>query len=111
LSLLRFIHDQFSAKEIVNSSQLIKIFKLNYPDKIYYLDAEPMVLMQRLIAREDASKSSKNMEVHETLDALTRMSSVYNQILEDASADIERIDANSFEKLDMEFEKLRKEYL
>ncbi len=111
LSLLNCIHDKFSKKNVISSDDLSQIFGIDYPDKIYYLNAKPKVLIQRLMQRETNSKSSNNIEEHETFEALSKMLPVYEKILKDIKSVIIQIDANNFENLDRAFIDLEREYL
>ncbi len=111
LSYLYFIHKQFSSGDIISTDKLSQLFNIGLPDKIYYLDAKPEVLMQRLKQRESRTGNTGNMEAHETVKAFEKMQPVYKLILDNANTEIENINANSFKNLDKTYNELQKEFL
>ena len=102
--LLNFIHEKFSKKGIITIPELEQIFNIGTPDKIYYLDAKPEILMQRLITRQS------NLEAHETQKAFEKMIPVYYRTINSIDADMKIIDASSYKSLDMLFRQIISAY-
>jgi deoxyadenosine/deoxycytidine kinase len=89
-SLLQFIHHVFG-KAFPTLEELKTIFSCELPDKIYFLDASPSILLSRLSDR-------KQKEHHEEISALTHMREHYLSYLRKVE-NVTIIDANDFENL------------
>lgn len=102
-AIFNFMYQWFSVGKKFNISELKQLFKIDLPDKIYYLKAEPETLTERLTIR-------KKLEAHETKTTFERLAPFYNQLFTEVKTEIEILPANSIKDLDEAFIKLKDVY-
>ncbi|WP_343667588.1 hypothetical protein [Chitinophaga sp.] len=78
---------------------LSEIFKAALPDKIFFLKADPALLLSRISARKVA-------EPHEQLPVLTLLDKTYDSLFAGIPERVEYIDASHFEQLDKFYDTL-----
>ena len=102
LEIFTFIHDTFK-RTAVPDGQIKQLFKVDLPDKIFFLKAAPGILFSRIASRKVA-------EPHEKLLVLTLLDKTYDALFESISEQyktpIEYIDASQFETLDKFYDRL-----
>jgi thymidylate kinase len=95
--LFQFIFEFFKEKTAPAIADMERIFRVNLPDSIYFLQAPAEILFNRLSSR-------KQMEPHETLSTLTKLNDVYESDLQLIAhyyhVPVTFIDASSFDSLD-----------
>lgn len=69
-NLMNFIYDFFYIKEGFRFSKLKTLFKLELPDKIYFLQAKAEILYDRI-------KHRKRKEAHESIEVFRKLNSAY----------------------------------
>ena len=93
-NLKMFIYTWFHIESKTNVEELSQLFKVELPQKIYYLQAQPNVLFDRI-------KERKELEAHESVEVFEVLDKSYIELFKSLSqTDIEIIDANLFENLD-----------
>jgi len=102
LEIFAFIRDTFK-NSVAPDGQLKQLFKVDLPDKIFFLKAAPEILFDRIASRKVA-------EPHEQLQVLALLDKTYDVLFESISAQyktpIEYIDASRFEMLDSFYDRL-----
>lgn len=102
LEIFTFIHDTFK-RSVVPDEQLKQLFKVELPDKIFFLKAAPEILFDRIASRKVA-------EPHEKLQVMALLDKTYDVLFEGISGQyktpIEYIDASRFEALDEFYNRL-----
>ena len=102
-SILSFIHDWFAIQKKLGTEDLKKIFKVDLPDKIIYLSASAVTLMERL-------KSRNILEAHESVEVLNKLIPVYEEVLRNSKVNTEIVDAESFMNLDLAFVRIKHDH-
>ncbi len=102
-AFLNFIHNQFTVNKKYSIIHLQELFGIQLPDKIFYLSANPKILMQRLLDREI-------LEAHESVDVFKKLIPVYESVLKESGVEITYINANNFENLNIAFKELKEIY-
>ena len=98
--IFAFIYDYFAIKKTPFIEFYINIFKVDLPDKIYFLDGDATVFYHRIISRNF-------IEPHEKVDVLQMLISAYSQLLNSIkNVSIVRINANEFSALEVFYLKL-----
>lgn len=107
LAIFKFIKT-FFARKTSPDAETEKIFKTSVPDQIFFLKADPEILMERISSREV-------IEAHEKLDVLSVLDSTYDSLFKRIASEhnttIENIDATSFESLDAFYARLKSEII
>ncbi|OQA98761.1 MAG: thymidylate kinase [Bacteroidetes bacterium ADurb.Bin217] len=99
-NLKQFIYTWFYRESKTSIEQLKHLFKVELPHKIFYLQAQPKVLFDRI-------KGRKELEAHESIEVFEVLDSLYLELFKRLhQIDIEIIDANFFENLDSFKEKI-----
>ena len=95
-TLVKFIYRYFFIEKKLDIDSQKELFGVNLPNKIFYLKADPEILMERLSGR-------KIFEAHESLATLKMLDETYKIFFEKLSLKnhtlLNIIDANSFESL------------
>ncbi|MDJ1505910.1 hypothetical protein [Xanthocytophaga agilis] len=106
-TLFTFIHDCFK-DATVPDEKLRALFKTSLPDEIYFLKAEPGVLLNRIASR-------KVSEPHEQLQILALFDKIYDSLFDAVAIRhktvVEYIHASQFESLDRFYGRLVNEIL
>lgn len=102
-SFINYIYNWFFIEKKFDLIDLKKLFAIELPDKIFYLKADPEILMERLGNR-------KIFEAHESKSAFEQLSPFYDGVFKDLEVDIELLAANTPENLNAAFEKLKVKY-
>ncbi len=102
--ILLFMYQWFYMEKKFQSNQLNELFLIDLPDKIYYLKADPEILIERI-------KRRKTLELHETPDALDILIPEFDRVIERAEAPVEKVNANEVRNLDDIYEHLSKNYV
>lgn len=102
-SLLNYIRERFFVQQKYGLNDLKSLYNIELPDKIYFLSANPEILAQRFADR-------KIREIHETQEVMRQLTPLYDVVLKQTPTEQEIIDANSYEKLDEAFEKIKTNY-
>lgn len=95
-NLKQFIYTWFHIELKTSIDELSQLFKVELPQKIYYLQAQPKVLFDRVKVR-------KELEAHESVEVFEVLDNMYMQLFKSLHVSktyIEIIDANLFENLD-----------
>ncbi len=91
-----FIYNWFFIDKKLTINDLIELFEVKLPDKIYYLKADAEVLFQRIFNR-------KIREAHETVDILNKLGQGYDRLFIDINKShpnlVEIIDAGCISSL------------
>jgi thymidylate kinase len=107
LEIFTFIRDTFK-RTAVPDGQIKQVFKVDLPDKIFFLKAAPEILFDRIASR-------KISEPHEKLQVLDLLDKTYDGLFESISGQyntsIEYIDAARFETLDKFYDRLLDEII
>jgi len=99
-NLKQFIYTWFHRESKTSIKELSQLFKVELPHKIYYLQAQPHVLFDRI-------KGRKELEPHENIEVFEFLDKTYMELFKRLhQIDIEIIDANMFENLDSFKEKI-----
>ncbi|MEM0941563.1 MAG: hypothetical protein AAF600_17705 [Bacteroidota bacterium] len=105
-SICQFIYTHFHVKQQETYRRLPQIFNVTVPDSIYYLEARPDVLMNRILKRHKS-------QPHETKSILSAFRDAYEKVFLDVqkigSCQVTRVDASDFKKLDVFFEMIKDE--
>lgn len=102
-SFINYIYNWFFIEKKFELIDLKKLFAIELPDKIFYLKADPEILMKRLSNR-------KIFEAHESKSVFEQLIPFYNSLFIDLGVDIEITEANTSENLNAAFEKLKLKY-
>ncbi|MEO8759616.1 MAG: hypothetical protein ABI448_01905 [Bacteroidia bacterium] len=102
-TLLNYIHEWFSINKKHELTDLKELFKLNLPDKIFYLSASAKILMERI-------KTRQVIEAHESIETFKKLIPVYENVLQHIGMDTTIVDANTYLNLDQFFEELKRIY-
>ena len=98
--IFAFIFDCFYAKKDVSADFYKVIFKVDLPDKIYFLDGDATVFYDRIVNRN-------HIEAHEKIHVLQMLIASYSKLFSAVKhIKIERINANDFTALDAFYLKL-----
>lgn len=102
-SFVNFIYQWFYIEKKTDIENLKKIFNVKLPDKIYYLQATPELLFERI-------KNRKILEAHESVEVFTLLDKSYKQLFTEIEASnanlIKIIDAANQTDLDYLYKKL-----
>jgi len=102
VDIFTFISETFNGA-VVPDEQIKELFKVELPDKVFFLKAAPGILFDRIAGRRVA-------EPHEKLQVLALLDKAYDtlfeRIAEKYSTPVEYIDASAFEKLDIFYDRL-----
>lgn len=102
-SFLSFIHHWFAIQKLIETKDLMELFRIGPPDKIFYLSASAETLMARLSDRAV-------LEAHESLEVLFKLIPEYDKVLNQWKQATEILDAESFDQLNLSFENIVKTY-
>lgn len=102
-TFVNYIYNWFFVDKKFGLVELKKLFEIDLPDKIFYLKADPEILMERLSGR-------KILEAHESKIAFEQLIPFYDKVLIDSGVEVELVSANTIENLNATFEKLKSTY-
>jgi len=98
-----FIYQKFAVELEETENNIASFFDLNFPDEIYFLNAEAEILFNRI-------QNRKQSEAHEQLLILEKLNKLYlnkfKKLEKDKKIKIEYINAENFEALDSFAQKL-----
>ncbi len=98
---MQFIYEWFFIKNKTRLSDLKELFKVDLPDKIFYLDAKPEILFHRI-------KNRKVHEAHESVEVFELLNQAYHKLFDGLNHEhpgkIEIVDASTHENLNNFFE-------
>lgn len=99
-AIFEFIYNHFNVSKEVDVDFYKKIFRVDFPDKIYFLDGDATVFFNRITNRS-------HIEPHEQIDVLQKLISAYGTLFSGLKEiPIERVNANDFAALDEFYQKL-----
>lgn len=99
-TVFAFIHDYFAVGKSTAADFFERLFRVDFPDRIYFLEGDATVFYNRLANRAE-------LEPHEEINFLQTLTSSYSKLLNSLSGvQVERINANDFSALDMFYLKL-----
>jgi len=106
-TICRFIYDWFHIQQKVSIDDLSSLFKVDIPNHVYFLEADPAILIERISER-------KQIELHENKQILTQFRAVYHLVLENIESQTDssvlKIDAADIESLNQHSEEIIKKY-
>ncbi len=72
-SLIHFIYKRFYLEKKYDTENLKLIFKVSLPDELYFLQASPKLLFNRI-------KNRKLLEAHESIEVFKQLNKAYNKL-------------------------------
>lgn len=104
-TFLSFIYQWFHLEKKYNVDNLKKIFQVDLPDKIYYLEASPQILFSRI-------KNRKVLEAHESEQVFELLNNAYHHLFGKLNNGVVKIiNATSIDTLDKLYNQLVKKKL
>ena len=98
--IFEFIFKYFDTKKEINYTFYSEIFRVEMPDKIYFLQGDTTIFYERITCRN-------SIEVHEKMKVLQILNQAYFDLFDNLkNIEIVRINANNFESLNSFFAKL-----
>ena len=95
-----FIYEYFAVKNDLNEDFYKAVFRVNFPDKIYFLEGDASVFYDRIATRD-------HIEAHEKIEVLQMLISSYSKLFNGLKKiPVERINANDFNSLNLFYLKL-----
>ncbi len=88
--VLAFIHDRFHIGKLYATEHMMEIFRIPLPDRIWYLRADPDILMERLSGRT-------GREAHEKRDVLELLDRTYMDLFKNEQLPCRVIDTGNLD--------------